>query len=85
MSLWAANVTGRAYLEMWCVLPGQGEFFSRGLQSPVTGTVDWSSIETPFLLKKGQKPELIKLNVVIDGTGTVWVDDIDLVKGPLGG
>lgn len=79
----AENVTGQAYLEMWCVFPGMGEFFSRSLQSPLTGTVDWSTIETPFFLEKGQKPELIKLNIVINGQGTVWIDDIALIKGPL--
>ncbi len=80
----AENVAGQAYLEMWCVFPGMGEFFSRSLQSPVSGTVDWSTMETPFFLQKGQKPGLIKLNIVINGQGTVWVDDIALLKGLLG-
>src|SRR2546426_12812734 len=30
-----------AYLEMWCRVPGRGEFFSRGLDSPITGSNDW--------------------------------------------
>lgn len=77
------NVVGQAYLEMWCVFPGLGEYFSRSLQNPVHGTVDWSTLETPFFLQKGQKPELIKLNVVIDGQGTAWIDDIALLKGSL--
>jgi len=34
-------------------------------------------------LKKGQKPELVKLNLVITGKGTVWIDDIKLIRGPL--
>jgi hypothetical protein len=46
-------------------------------------TVDWTTQETPFFLQKGQKPEVIKLNVVINGQGTVWVDEIALLKGPL--
>jgi hypothetical protein len=77
------NVSGKAYLEMWCVFPELGEYFSRGLQDAVTGTVDWTHVETPFLLQAGQKPSLVKLNVVVDGTGTVWVDDIRLAKGRL--
>ncbi|MBZ5553796.1 MAG: hypothetical protein LAO21_13820 [Acidobacteriia bacterium] len=77
------NVIGTAYLEMWCVFPGSGEYFSRALQNPLSGTIDWTTMETPFFLQKGQKPELIKLNVVINGKGTVWVDDITLTKGPL--
>lgn len=51
------NMTDKVYLEMWCVFPGLGEFFSRSLQSLLTGTTDWSVVETPFLLQKGQKPQ----------------------------
>lgn len=78
-----SNLSGQAYLEMWCVFPGLGEYFSRGLHAPLTGSVDWTTQEIPFFLQKGQKPELIKLNVVVNGQGTVWIDDIDLMKGPL--
>jgi hypothetical protein len=77
------NVQGRVYLEMWCCFPGKGEFFSKGLENPLTGTNDWAAIETPFFLKKGQNPDNVKLNLVIDGKGTVWIDNIKLLKGPL--
>ena len=77
------GVSGKAYLEMWCHFPDKGEFFSRGLQSAVTGTTQWTSQEIPFFLKKGERPDNVKLNLVIDGTGTAWIDDISLWKGPL--
>lgn len=77
------DVAGKAYLEMWCCFSGKGEFFSRALPSALTGSTEWSSQEAPFLLKKGENPDNIKLNVVIEGTGTVWIDDIRLVKVPL--
>lgn len=77
------NVQGQAYLEMWCRFPGKGEFFSRALQAPLSGTAAWSSQETPFFLKKGEDPDEIKLNLVVNGTGTVWIDDIRLIKCPL--
>jgi len=77
------GIQGIAYLEMWCQLPGKGEFFSRSLQSPLTGTNDWSTVETPFFLEKGQNPSNIKLNFVIEGKGTAWLDDIHLFKAPL--
>ena len=72
-----------AYLEMWCRFSGRGEFFSRVLDNTVTGSNDWASYETPFFLKKGEKPDLIKLNVVVKGAGKVWVKDVELLKGPL--
>jgi hypothetical protein len=77
------GVEGQVYLEMWCRFPGKGEFFSRGLQTPLTGTTNWTSEETPFFLKKGENPDNVKLNLVINGKGTAWIDDIRLLKGPL--
>ena len=74
---------GRVYLEMWCRLPGRGEFFSKGLHQAVKGTTDWSAHETPFFLKAGQRPDLVKLNVVGEGAGTVWIKDVDLLRTPL--
>ena len=77
------NLTEQAYLEMWCRFPGKGEFFSRGLAHAVTGSNNWASYETPFFLKKGEKPDLIKLNLVVKGAGKVWVKDVELLKSPL--
>ena len=77
------GLAGRAYLEMWCRLPGRGEFFSKGLDQTVTGTTDWVSYEIPFHLKTGQRPDLIKLNLVVEGTGKVWVSDVELLMTPL--
>lgn len=77
------KLQGKAYLEMWCRLPDRGEFFSKGLMHPLSGTTDWSSYETPFFLKKGERPDLIQLNVVIEGTGTIWIRDVSLRKASL--
>jgi len=77
------NVQGRVYLEMWCCFPAKGEFFSRGLKNPLTGTNDWTTVETPFFLQKRENPDNIKLNLVIDGKGTAWIDDVRLLKGSL--
>jgi len=70
------NIEGEAYIEMWCHFPGRGEFFSRSLHSTLSGTTGWTTQETPFFLKTGENPDNVKLNIVIAGTGTVWVDDI---------
>jgi|GEM_PF-3450940 len=72
------NVNGRAYLEMWNRAPGKGEFFSKGFHNAVTGTTGWAEYEIPFFLKKGEQVDLVKLNVTIEGTGTVWIKDIEL-------
>lgn len=75
------GVDGQVYLEMWCHFPGKGEFFSRGLETPLTGTTEWTTEETLFFLKKGENPDSVKLNLVIDGSGTAWIDDVRLIKG----
>ena len=79
----AENVKGKAYLEMYCRIPGVGESFSRGLDSPLSGTTEWVTEEIPFYLKKGQNPDNVKLNLMIDGSGTVWIDDIRVLRAPL--
>jgi hypothetical protein len=77
------DIQGKVYLEMWCQFTGKGEFFSRDLSSPLSGTTDWSTKETPFFLKKGENPDNVKINLVVEGRGTVWIDDVHLFKGPL--
>jgi hypothetical protein len=79
----SVNVQGPAYLEMWCRFPGRGEFFSKGIPQAVTGTTDWASYETPFFLKQGQRPDLIKLNLAVQGSGTVWIDGVALLATSL--
>jgi tRNA A-37 threonylcarbamoyl transferase component Bud32 len=86
------RLTGRACLEMWCRLPGRGEFFSKGLNQIVTGSNDWASFEIPFFLKKGERPDLIRLNLLVASTGwlwkkavsgKVWIKGVELLKAPL--
>ena len=77
-----SHLDGSALLEMW-VHVGGGQYFSRGLNSTVTGNSDWKSMQTPFMLQKGQNPDRVTLNLVIKGKGTVWIDNIVLSKEPL--
>ncbi|MFZ2053267.1 MAG: hypothetical protein WAU81_03625 [Candidatus Aminicenantales bacterium] len=74
------DIQGRVYLEMWCHFEGKGEFFSRGIDATLSGTTKWTRLEIPFFLKAGENPDSLKLNLVCEGTGTVWVDDIRLIK-----
>jgi hypothetical protein len=76
----AEDLQGTAYLQMWCVFEGKGEYFSKGLDFTVSGTKDWVEVQTPFMLKKGENPVNIKLQIVVVGSGTVWIDDIRIIK-----
>ena len=77
-----SDIEGTAFLEMW-VYFGAERYFSRGLNDAVTGKSGWRVIQTPFLLKKGQQPDRVVLNIVVNGSGTLWVDDALLSKSPL--
>jgi hypothetical protein len=80
----ARDLSSRAFLEMWVRVPDKGEFFSRGLDQAVSGSVDWVSVEIPFFLQKDQQADLVKLNVVFQGDrGSLWVKDVELLKAPL--
>lgn len=76
------GVQGPVFLEMWCRFPGLGEFFSRALDAPLTGSTRWALQEAPFFLEPGQNPDQVALNIVVSGPGTVWVDDVALLKAP---
>lgn len=77
-----SNLEGTAFLEMWAHVGG-GEYFSRGMNDVVRRKTDWRVVQTPFLFQKGQTPDKVTLNLVINGKGTVWIDDIVLSKEPL--
>jgi hypothetical protein len=75
---------GQAMLEMWCH-PAEGEaVFVRGAATAVAGDSDWTPQEIRF-----SRPELcpapasVDLNVLIQGGGTVWIDDLRLWSVPV--
>lgn len=74
------NLAGQAYLLMWCNFAGKGEYFSKGLDTMKSGNMNWSTAQTVFFLKKGENPDNIRLQLVVTGTGYVWIDDIKLFK-----
>ena len=76
------ELDGATFLEMW-VHVGGGQFFSKGMNAVASQKTDWKTIKTPFTFQKGQKPEKVTLNLVINGKGTVWIDDVVLSKEPL--
>jgi hypothetical protein len=77
------GLAGTAYPEMWCSFAELGDYFSRGVDSKISGDNDWTSRQTPFFLEKGQNPDAVQLNLVVDGTGTVWIDQVELLRAPL--
>lgn len=77
------DATGKVYLEMWCRVPPHPPAFSKGFHHAVTGTNGWATYETPFFLKKGEKADLLKLNVVTEGSGTIYLKDVEVIVSPM--
>lgn len=77
------DLQGTAYLEMWCHFSDGGQYFSRGVDSTISGTADWRRLATKFFLQKGQTPDKVTLNLAINGRGTVWIDELRLAREPL--
>ena len=73
----------RVFLETWVRLPGTDEYFGRGLESAIGRTTDWREAQAIFRLEKGQVPDRVRLNLVIEGEGKVWIDDVRLTVAPL--
>lgn len=82
----AKDFGGDAYLQMVVHFPSGGEMTMDNYQAkvggPMGGTMDWTAQELTAPIRKGQKPDSVKLNLILNGGGTVWVDDIHLVKVP---
>lgn len=76
------DLAGSAFLEMWAHVGG-GQYFSRSPADAAVSKTGWQTIQAPFLFQKGQKPDKITLNLVINGIGTVWIDDVSVSKEPL--
>ncbi len=79
----AAGVKGDVYLELECRFPGTGSHVSRALDYALSGSTGFVSAETSYRLGKSDRPESVKLYLVINGKGTVWADNVRLGTRPV--
>ena len=73
----SANLKGRAYFEIRCRVSDR-ELVAKGLDQAVSGTTEWVRQAIPIRLETGKRAADVALDVVVEGTGTVWVDNIAL-------
>jgi hypothetical protein len=78
----AERLTGKAYLEMSCNMPQKGVLVSHitSQTSELAGTTDWVTQATRLSLGEQPGSLIVSLNVAIEGTGVVWVDNILLAQ-----
>jgi hypothetical protein len=78
------NVEGTGYLEMWSHFPDGGRYFSRtlaeeGPMMKLDGTSGWRSFVLPFdATGASYPPQLLVINVVLPGRGTVYLGPLEL-------
>ena len=78
----AERFGGDAYLQMILEFPNGGRLTSQNYAKAIHGATDWVTKETTASVRLGQKVSAAKLNLVIAGQGTVWIDDVHLVRAP---
>jgi hypothetical protein len=75
-----AGVKQRAYLEMWCEVAEGKRAFSKGLDQTLHGDSEWTEIHLPMMVNGDFTVSRALVNVVIEGPGTVWVDQVTFAK-----
>ena len=76
----AANLSGRAYLEMRCSIPGKEELIAGARDAAVVGTTEWVTQVTRLSLGNQPSPQTVRLNVQIEGSGVVFVQNVLLAQ-----
>jgi hypothetical protein len=56
---------------------------SRGYHHVMQGSSDWKFVETPLLAPASPPTEAFELNLVVEGTGVVWLRNMELKVRPL--
>lgn len=74
------DLLGDASLQMIIRFKNGGEV---NAYQTVKGTGAWTPMEVFGIVQKGQKPDMVRLNLLVSGTGTCWVDNVHLVQQPL--
>ncbi len=78
------DLAGSAFLELWCHPADGNPAFVRGLPRRVSGTSDWTAQEVFFREPETcREPSSVELNVVIQGAGIVWIDNLGLWDVPV--
>jgi len=75
----AKDIKGKVYLEMLCTVNGKGPYFSRDIKNFLNGDSKWELHKIPFYLNKDSILNKIQLNLIFEGTGTCWIDELKIV------
>lgn len=74
---------GDAYGQMNVNYASGGKQEIKNYQNAIGATSDWVPMELSWVVQKGQKVDSLTLYAILGGSGTVWVDEIRLIRAPL--
>lgn len=73
------DAVGKVYLELVCAIADGPTVGADAAAEALTGTGEWALQRAHLRLDPGERPERVYLNVVVEGSGHVWVDDIRIL------
>ncbi len=75
---------GSAYLQMVVHFSRGGQITAQNYQNAIRGnTKGWVESVLEATVREGQKPSSVELNLVVQGAGTLWVDDVHVLRQAL--
>lgn len=81
------DLKGKAFLEIGVQIPGKYgkgvETFLHCSRDSLCGTTDWEKMEVEFLVMEKRKVDIAQLNMIVEGSGTVWIDQVRLTVLPI--
>ena len=76
------DLSGHVFLELVARLGYDQDFFHRDLIHTAHGTQGWTQAQASCFVAPGPKARGLLLNVVPQGTGTVWIKDVEVYTAP---
>lgn len=79
----SVGIRGEAFPELWIHESGRSDVQVRNPAGVVLKTQDWTPVRIEYRCERGERPDLLRVNLVIDGYGRAWIDDIRITSEPL--
>ena len=81
------DLKGKAFLEMGVQISKKYrkelESYLHQSKDFLRGTTNWQKIKVEFLVLENLKVDVVQLNLIIEGEGTVWIDQVRLTVLPI--
>ncbi len=72
------NFEGQAFLELAVRFKGTTTLFRRGFNSKVFNNSNWKTLRVAYPIRPSEQAEIAYMNVIVEGRGSIWFDDIKL-------